>query len=125
MTNAVGSASGTVTIVVPPEETAMATDTVVNVTNNDPVTILLTGTDALDTNFPQNNTLNFAIETQPSSGTLSAITVTGDRSATVVYTPNAGFFGEDSFAFSVTDDKDPAETDTGTVLIVSLNNGRD
>ncbi len=46
-----------------------------------------------------NDTLSFSVSTQPTSGTLSLAADSG----AVTYTPNSGFVGDDSFAFTVND----------------------
>ncbi len=62
-----------------------------------PMTITLTGMD------PEGQPLTFAIDTGPSNGLLSAITPIDATSASVDYTPNADYFGLDSFSFVVND----------------------
>lgn len=62
-----------------------------------PLTLTLTGSD------PEGQPLIFAIDTPPLNGTLSAITPIGPTSAMVDYTPNADYFGLDSFTFTVDD----------------------
>ncbi|MEK8024161.1 MAG: alpha-amylase family glycosyl hydrolase, partial [Candidatus Hydrogenedentota bacterium] len=59
--------------------------------------ITLTGSD------PEGSSLTFAIATQPSNGTLSAITAINATSASVTYTPNTNFNGNDAFTFTVND----------------------
>ena len=64
--------------------------------------------------------LTFTIVGQPSHGVLNALTSTGRVSATVQYTPDADFNGQDSFTFKVNDgslDSGPALVST-TVLPV-------
>lgn len=76
-----------------------------------PKMIILTGADGCD----EPATLAFSIVTQPTGGTLGAITpLAGGHSASVVYTPNSlpmPFCGADSFTFKVNDgvrDSSPA-----------------
>jgi len=89
------------------QELAAATDT--------PLVITLTGSD------PETCELAFTIVESPTSGALSAVSdagcVEGDPNtpntdgATVTYTPDTDFAGEDSFGFLVNDgelDSDPA-----------------
>src|SRR6185503_16488267 len=57
-----------------------------------PVTITLTGSD------PEGQALTFAIVTNPTNGSLSALS-----GATVTYTPTGSMNLQDSFTFSVTD----------------------
>jgi len=61
--------------------------------------------------------LTFTIVVGPANGTLSAVSddgcVAGDTntdSATVTYTPNAGFTGEDRFTFLVNDGQEDSES---------------
>ena len=57
------------------------------------VSISLSGTD------PDGDRLSFFIKNQPQHGSLGAVNGVGE----VVYTPNTGFTGKDSFGFSVSD----------------------
>ncbi len=77
------------------------------------VTILLEGTST--------TAATFVIVTPPTSGTLSVITpVSGpfSLSATVVYMPNAGFTGLDSFTYNFQGGSDPA---TVTIAVLTGN----
>jgi hypothetical protein len=58
-------------------------------------TITLTGSD------PGGAPLTFQIASPPTSGALGAITPIDATSASVLYTPNADAFGDDSFSFTV------------------------
>ena len=70
----------------------------VRVVSDTPKALLLTGDDG---NVDVVQTLTYAIASQPSHGALSGFNpATGD----VTYTPAAGYFGPDSFTFTVTDD---------------------
>ncbi|MFQ5817068.1 MAG: tandem-95 repeat protein, partial [Terriglobia bacterium] len=60
-------------------------------------TITLSATDA------NGDPLTFAILTPPSHGTLGALTPVSATSATVDYTPDLNFNGDDSFSFTVSD----------------------
>jgi subtilisin len=88
----------------PPNEAPLAIATSVTTDYETPVQITLTGTDADDCE------LTFAVVSGPSSGSLgtladepcSAGSPNAD-SATVTYTPAAGYHGTDSFAFTVSD----------------------
>ena len=84
----------------------------VSTSGTTPLTITLTGFDG------DNDPLTFSIVTQPSNGTLSALTSTGPSSATVVYTPNSSD-PEDAFVFRVTDSEGASGQAT-----VSINGGR-
>jgi hypothetical protein len=78
--------------------TVVATDSSVETTKDVPATLLLRGT------APAGVALTFSIVsgTGPFHGTLGAVTQGSEvpeRSATVVYTPDAGYTGSDSFQF--------------------------
>src|SRR5262249_41793655 len=60
---------------------------------NTPVNITLSGTD------PDLDTLTFGIDTPPANGTLSGTL------PNLVYTPNMGFVGQDTFSFVTNDGK--------------------
>lgn len=62
-----------------------------------PIVVNLSGSD------PDGDSLTFSIVTPPTDGTLSAITQTSPTTAQVTYTPDAGFVGQDSFTYTVTD----------------------
>ncbi|MBD8527871.1 tandem-95 repeat protein [Pseudomarimonas arenosa] len=62
-----------------------------------PVVVDLSGTSSVG------DPLTFAISTTPTQGSLGAIVPTGNSSATVTYTPNGDFNGNDGFAVTVTD----------------------
>jgi large repetitive protein len=66
-------------------------------------------------NCSTNDTLTYAVQTQPASGTLSL--ASGNS---ITYTPNASFSGLDSFTFNVTDTTNPAGPLTGATVTVSL-----
>jgi len=80
-----------------PSNTAITMD----VTNND--------TD------PEGDTLTVVSTTNPSNGTVS---VTGNN---VVYTPNSGYVGVDSYTYTVNDGNGNSATATATVTITSTN----
>jgi hypothetical protein len=73
------------------------------------VTITLTGSD------PESSPLTFSIVTNPTNGSLGAITPINATSASVLYTPNSGFTGNDSFTFRVNDGT--ADSSPATVTI--------
>jgi hypothetical protein len=97
----------------------------VSVVTNTPRTITLTGDDG----DPEAQTLSFRVQTLPTSGTLrdsignAIVTGTTLPSATVTYTPNTGFNGNDSFTFIVVDSGGTANggQDTSAPATVSLN----
>ncbi|MBP6078428.1 MAG: tandem-95 repeat protein [Xanthomonadales bacterium] len=65
--------------------------------------------------------LTFAAVATPTHGQLGAFTPTGPNSATVVYTPNNGYFGSDSFSFRTHDGQNssaPAVIDIDVVRII-------
>jgi len=75
-----------------------------------PVTITLRATDPeLDTFYPEEDLLTFAVVNGPNHGTLDGdltqLTYETPHTAiaTLTYTPNAGFSGDDDITFSVTD----------------------
>ena len=81
---------------------------------NEAVTLNLSGAD------PDGDRLSFFVETEPQHGSLGEI----DSAGKVVYTPDTGFTGEDSFSFKVSDgvlDSAPAPV-TVTVLPMGVTN---
>ncbi len=60
---------------------------------------------------------NFIITTQPVNGVL--LGMLSGVNPTLMYTPNNGFVGDDSFAFEVTDDEGNVATGTVTIQVVS------
>jgi hypothetical protein len=94
--------SGTVeTINCPPT----ADDQVVSTLMDNPVEIILTGSD------PDGNPLQYTITDPPENGTISGVL------PNITYTPTPGFFGEDTFAFTVFDGYDTSDPATVTVLV--------
>ena len=89
--------------VVPVNDTPDAADTAATVTEDEFVDIVLSGSD-LET--PAGD-LVYAIATPPAHGTLEL------NGNVATYTPEADYFGPDSFTFTVTDDGDPAGTHMG------------
>lgn len=80
----------------PPVETITADDTAADVLmNSESALLTLTGS------APERVVLRFAILAPPSRGQLGELVQTGDRIATVPYTPERGFVGEDAFEFEV------------------------
>lgn len=77
---------------------------------NDPVDIILTGSDN------NSDILHFFIATQPLHGLLSSQMVTGSASAKLTYTPLPNYAGEDSFTFWAYDGK-AYSSSPGRVLI--------
>jgi VCBS repeat-containing protein len=79
------------------------------------VTITLTGTD------PENAPLTFAIATNPTRGTLGAITPINATSASVLYTASANQNGADSFTFTVNDGSSSSAPATVSITITAVN----
>ncbi len=117
----------TITLTVTDNDGATATDTVVvtvnaaanhtpvataqNVNTNEDTakTITLTGTDA------DGDNLTYTISTQPSHGTLSG------TAPNVTYTPNANYFGNDSFSFKVKDGTVESTPATVSITVADIN----
>jgi len=98
-----GSLTATATITwtgTPPDNTTPVADAKSVTTDEDtPVGVTLSGSDA------DSDPLTFAVATQPTNGTLSG------TAPDLTYTPNAGYFGPDSFTYTANDgtvDSDPA-----------------
>jgi len=75
----------------------VANQTSATLLEDDSTLIGLTGSDA------DGDALVFSISSAPSNGLLSGLASTGSTSAEVTYTPDADFFGADSFIFQVDD----------------------
>lgn len=75
----------------------LAQETSVETNEDASVTVTLKASD------PDSDQLTFTIVSQPSYGTLGAITPVDATSATVAYSPAANYSGADSFTFSVSD----------------------
>lgn len=92
------SATATTTLsVTPVNDAPVANGQSVSTPEDTAVTIILTGSD------PDGDSLTFAIATAPTNGTLGAVTSLTASSASVTFTPKAGFNGADSFSFTVSD----------------------
>ena len=91
LTSAPATVSITVNEVVPPNEPPTATGQSVVTDEDVAVPVVLAGAD------PEGATLSFAVGSQPAHGTLSG------SAPNLTYTPAAGFFGTDSFTFTVND----------------------
>ena len=96
----VDSAPATVTIdITPVNDAPVANPQELTTAKDTALTITMTGSDI------EGSTLSFTVQSGPSSGTLTG------SGASRVYTPNAGFIGDDSFTFVVNDgnlDSEPA-----------------
>jgi len=80
-----------------------------------PLTITLTGSD------PDGDPLTFNIVTPPTNGSLSAIAQLSPTSAQVTYSPNANFYGSDSFTFKVNDGALDSSPATVSISITPVN----
>ena len=74
-----------------------------------PITIAVLENDS----DPQNDSLSVSVHTQPGSGTASVLF------GHIVYTPDSGFVGEDSFVYQIDDGNGGTDTATVTVEVVS------
>jgi len=98
----------------------VADDVAVETEQNMPATIALTA------DAPPDISLTFSIAGDPSHGSLSNLTQgieVPQRTASVIYAPEAAFFGEDSFLFQACNADDPSECDTAkaTVTVTEVN----
>ncbi len=81
----------------------------IDVDEDGSVAITLTGSDA------DNESLSYAIETQPSRGSLTG------SAPNLTYVPNADYYGTDSFVFSVTDPSNASHNATVTITVNAQN----
>jgi hypothetical protein len=115
-------APGTVTITVTAVNDTPTAEAKTVTTNQDTSqTIILSGSDV------ETIDLTFAIGTAPAHGTLSAITnnagvpgTPNTDSATVTYTPAAGYFGSDSFTYTVSDGSATSSPATVNITATSM-----
>jgi surface-anchored protein len=98
--------SATVTII---DGSPIANPQSVSLDEDGSLPITLTGSD------PQETPLTYTVVTGPANGSLTG---TG---ATRVYTPNANFFGTDSFTFQVNDGEHDSEIVTVQITVVAVN----
>ncbi|MGH9921324.1 MAG: tandem-95 repeat protein, partial [Nitrososphaerales archaeon] len=77
--------------------------------------VTLTGSDV------EGDALTFSIVTNPTNGTLSAITPIDSTSASVTYTPNSNFNGADSFVFKVNDGTLDSNNATVSITVNAIN----
>src|SRR6056297_3104173 len=112
----VASAPATISITVTPGNAPpVANDAATSTDEDTPVVITLTGSDA------DGDPLTFAIASGPASGALGSITQLTPTSASTTYTPNANFFGADSFTFTVNDSTDTSPAATVSLTINAVN----
>jgi hypothetical protein len=106
-----GTASATVHLAVNVDNNAPVTSDTSATTNEEtPVQIRLQATDA------DNDTLTFAIISQPAHGTVS---ISSGNVAT--YTPSTDYFGTDSFTFQANDGVANSNISAVTITVVSVN----
>ncbi len=99
--------SATVTVAIDNRAPVVA-DATVSAVEDVSVGILLSGTD------PDSQPLTFAIVSNPAHGVLSG------TAPVLTYTPAADFYGEDSFAFKVSDGVTDSNTGTITIAVASV-----
>jgi predicted extracellular nuclease len=75
-----------------------------------PVALALTASD------PENDTLTYAIVTEPAHGTLGGFNA---ATGTVTYTPTAGYSGPDTFTFRVSDGTSNSNVATVSITVVA------
>lgn len=102
------NSSSTSVTVVSPNTPPTALDQTVNITEDTPGPIVLTGTD------PESDPLTFSIATSPSHGTLTG------TPPNLTYTPAADYAGPDSFTFNASDGIFTSDL-PGTVTIAVAN----
>jgi len=113
---AFASAAATISITVTPGNAPPVANGAMAATDEDnPIVITLSGSDG------DGDPLTFAIASGPASGSLSAVTPITSTSAGVTYTPNANFFGADSFTFTVNDGTDTSPAATVSLTINAVN----
>lgn len=104
------SATATVTITVNPiNDAPVANAQTVNVNEDGSVAITLTGSDV------EGASLTYSIDAGPSSGSLSGL------APTLTYTPNAEYYGSDSFTFRVNDGQLDSSVATVSITITAIN----
>jgi outer membrane protein OmpA-like peptidoglycan-associated protein len=104
------TASVTVTVVAPNSAPAAVDDTA-STNVGQPVTINVLGNDT----DPDGDTLSIISTTSPANGTASIV------NGEIVYTPNAGFTGTDTFTYTITDGNGYEVTANVTVTVNAVN----
>jgi len=107
-TNDDGTGRVDVTFLLTLNSPPIANDQTVSTDEDTPVAITLTGSD------PDGDSLIFSILFDPTNGVLDSLVPINAAAASVTYTPNANFVGNDSFTFEVSDG---SLVDSGTVNI--------
>ena len=110
-----GTASdvGHVTVtVLPVNDAPVANDATTTVNANGSTAIILSGSDI------DSPSLTFAIVTPPAHGTLGAITPVTPTTASVTYTPNVDFNGNDSFTYIAHDGQNGSTPATVTITVI-------
>ncbi len=106
----VDSATGTVSITVNPiNDAPVALAQSISTEENSALAVTLTGTDV------ENSTLTFAIVSSPSNGTLSG------AAPNLTYTPVSGYYGSDSFTYTVNDGSVSSANATVAITITAVN----
>ncbi|OED35410.1 hypothetical protein AB833_29690 [Chromatiales bacterium (ex Bugula neritina AB1)] len=101
-----------VTVLVSNVNTApVAVDDVITTEVDDPVSIAVLDND-IDAD---NDTLSIVDTNQPENGTARI------RGRSIIYAPAAGFSGDDSFRYQITDGNDGTATGTVTITVISVN----
>ncbi|MBB17585.1 hypothetical protein CMK22_20150, partial [Candidatus Poribacteria bacterium] len=104
------SSLSTVTITVTPvSDIPVANDSSRETAEDNAIAITLTATDA------DNDTLTYTFITQPKNGNLSG------TAPNLTYTPNANYFGTDTFQFKVNDGTNESSLSTVTITINPIN----
>jgi hypothetical protein len=98
-------------VVNPVDDAPVANDQSIGTNEDVAVLLELTGSDA------DGDTLSYSVQTQPINGVLSG------TAASIIYTPNAGFNGSDSFTFIVNDGSVNSALATVSIIVTPVNDG--